>query len=332
MGPGVVRHLVRGNLWVGAGEAVIHAVVGAGYGVAVKGAPGRLSGMVHLDGRWSGPGVAAEGGGDSVPELLRSFFDALGGVDALRGARAEIAGGADVLRLLPRQAHEEAVARAVTLLSEALWARTVGVDRVTTGGAATRRMSLWLPDGVVSVEQVGVAARAQADAVDPGGLDPGGAHVRTTTVNMGCICVDVAPHLLLTLLGSCVGVALYDDAVRIGGLAHVMLPESRGRAAAHGRYADTAIPALIEALVAAGAARERLRAKIAGGASVLFGAEVSRFQRISEANVAVVREALAAAGIPIVAEEVGGSVGRRMLIYLASFGVKVTPFCSGVCG
>lgn len=112
-------------------------------------------------------------------------------------------------------------------------------------------------------------------------------------------------------LGSCVAVALHDPAARVGGLAHVMLPTSSGpEATPPAKYADTAIEATVEAMVEAGADREALVAKMAGG-SQMFG-----FSGIGEGvgkrNVAAVREELGARNIPVDGEAVGGDHGRTV--------------------
>ena len=88
-----------------------------------------------------------------------------------------------------------------------------------------------------------------------------------TVVRIAEIVASKAPARLRTVLGSCIGVALYDRRAGIGGLAHVMLPDSRGEVKMPGKFADTAIPALVEKLTQAGAGK--LSAKIAGGANML---------------------------------------------------------------
>lgn len=112
-------------------------------------------------------------------------------------------------------------------------------------------------------------------------------------------------------LGSCVGVALYDPSAEVGALAHVMLPTAADATPPRpAKYADTAIDAMVGALVARGAERCRLVAKMAGG-SQLFG-----FSGIGEGvgrrNVAVVREELGERGIPVHGEAVGGDKGRTV--------------------
>ncbi|HVZ81984.1 MAG TPA: chemotaxis protein CheD [bacterium] len=118
-------------------------------------------------------------------------------------------------------------------------------------------------------------------------------------------------------LGSCVGVALYDPAVRSGGLAHVMLPSSRLSSKVHlpGKFADTAVPALVEGLLRQGAVRERLVAKLVGGAN-MFSFLPQATVSIGVRNAAAVREKLTEMGIPILAERTGGDQGRTILFDL----------------
>jgi chemotaxis protein CheD len=135
------------------------------------------------------------------------------------------------------------------------------------------------------------------------------------TVAIGRWAVASAPTRLRTLLGSCVGVVLYDRIARVGGVAHILLPDSQGVVEADhvGKYADTAIPALItelEKLVAA-RIRARLTAKLVGGATMF---PASQAQGIGERNQQAVEQVLGALGIPIVARDLGGQMGRRVTL------------------
>ena len=87
---------------------------------------------------------------------------------------------------------------------------------------------------------------------------------KKTNVRMGEIAVADVEGVLCTLLGSCVGVILYDRSNSIGGLAHVVLPDSRGKSELPGKYVDTAIPELLRQLDEAGTNRRSLRARLAG--------------------------------------------------------------------
>lgn len=135
------------------------------------------------------------------------------------------------------------------------------------------------------------------------------------TIGIGDLKVCRAPDVLITYaLGSCVGVCLLDNVTHIGGLSHVMLPESSANNASNPmRFADLALPMLIRQMESMGASRMRLKAKIAGGAT-MFATASDRFN-IGERNVAAVKKFLMANHIPILAEDIGLDYGRTQLFY-----------------
>lgn len=115
-------------------------------------------------------------------------------------------------------------------------------------------------------------------------------------------------------LGSCVGIVLYDEAKKIAGLIHIMLPDSAlgksGRLNV-AKFADTGIYALMERLKEEGVRPMSLKAKIAGGAQMFqFGS--SDTIRIGPRNVEAVKKELQRLSIPLIAEDVGGSSGRTI--------------------
>jgi chemotaxis protein CheD len=115
-------------------------------------------------------------------------------------------------------------------------------------------------------------------------------------------------------LGSCVGLILHDDERKIGGLAHVMLPKSSGKPGEReGKYADTAVTILLRDLAAKGSKSGSLKAKLAGGASMFQN--FSGNLNIGERNVDALRELLKAKAIPIIREDIGGTVGRTITYY-----------------
>ncbi len=130
-----------------------------------------------------------------------------------------------------------------------------------------------------------------------------------TSVGMGQMALGRGPARLSAVLGSCIGLTLHHARTKLGVMAHVVLPESSGRPAAPGKFADTAVPHAIEMLAGHGAAVTALRAKIVGGAA-MFGAGGPL--RIGEANSEAIRDALQAVGIPIVTDDLGGTSGRRI--------------------
>ncbi len=146
-------------------------------------------------------------------------------------------------------------------------------------------------------------------------------------VNMGQIGVLRGKGVLVTVgLGSCVGVSLYDPSAKVGALAHVFLAKSRAnsdRELMPGKYADTAIPALIDFAVKAGANRNKFEAKIAGGAH-LFDNLRSDMPSVGQKNVEAVIEQLNNYSIPITGKDVLGKRGRKMSLYVDSGIVVVT--------
>lgn len=137
------------------------------------------------------------------------------------------------------------------------------------------------------------------------------------TVGISDLKVCRAPDVLVTYaLGSCIGICIADELTGIGGLSHIMLPDSTQSLSGKDmpmRFADTAVPMLIDQLVGMGAGRGRLKAKIAGGA-VMFATSNDRFN-IGERNIVAVTEALKKANIPIVAKDVGLDYGRTVFFY-----------------
>lgn len=116
-------------------------------------------------------------------------------------------------------------------------------------------------------------------------------------------------------LGSCVGAVIYDPVKKIAGLAHVMLPDSslakQSDLNAY-KYADTAIPILIEQLLMRGARKSALQAKMAGGAQMFQLSHNTDIMRIGPRNVEAVRFQLAKNNIPIISSDVGGNCGRTI--------------------
>jgi len=134
-------------------------------------------------------------------------------------------------------------------------------------------------------------------------------------VPMGDFAVASGTGVLKVLgLGSCVAVVLYDRRLRIGGVAHVMLPSlslshTRERPA---RSADTAIPWLIDRVRDQGADQPGIEARLVGGATMFGDLLPSGTMHIGERNVQACHFALRQAGVPVVAEAVGGVRGRSM--------------------
>lgn len=134
-------------------------------------------------------------------------------------------------------------------------------------------------------------------------------HAVNSSIRMGEMSVARDGEELRTLLGSCVGLALFDERGRVGGLAHIVLPQARGPTDRPGKFVDTAIPALMEEMKKLAKGEQRLTAKIAGGASMFSTTQAAT---IGLQNVASCEEFLGKLGIPILARHCGGKQGRRM--------------------
>jgi chemotaxis protein CheD len=133
------------------------------------------------------------------------------------------------------------------------------------------------------------------------------------------VSADPRDALVTYSLGSCVGLSLYDPAGPMGGLVHCMLPLSKLDAekalTSPCMFTDTGVLALLQAMFDLGAARERLIAKVAGGANLL---DDQGLFRIGERNHAVLQKVLSKNNIRLAGEDVGGTAARTMTLDLAS--------------
>ena len=129
--------------------------------------------------------------------------------------------------------------------------------------------------------------------------------------------VVMPPGKIMTIgLGSCIGIPLYDKKLKIAGLAHIMLPDSTQFKSVTKplKFADLAIPLLIEKMEGMGCKRSNLIAKIAGGASMFNFSDKSMVSDIGKRNAESVKNTLINESIPIVAEDTGGNKGRTMVV------------------
>ena len=133
-------------------------------------------------------------------------------------------------------------------------------------------------------------------------------------VRMGEMFVSssASDELVAIGLGSCIGLAMVDRGAQVAALAHVVLPESGTATGPAGKYADLAVPALLELIRRAGARRERLEVAIVGGARMFaLGAGLD----IGARNEAAVRAALSAHQLRVRVAETGGNSGRTVRVY-----------------
>lgn len=134
-------------------------------------------------------------------------------------------------------------------------------------------------------------------------------------VGMADLKICKAPNTITTLgLGSCIGLALYDPVAKVGGMVHYMLPDStqvrnNGNIA---KFADTGIDELLKRVLAAGASKQRLVAKIAGGARMFEVSGLSEVGNIGARNAEAAKTILKQKGIRLVAEDTGLNYGRTV--------------------
>ena len=137
-------------------------------------------------------------------------------------------------------------------------------------------------------------------------------------VGMADLNVCKNPNIITTLgLGSCIGIALYDPVTKIGGLAHIMLPDStKMRNNSNiAKFADTGIRELLKRMLQAGANRYSLEAKIAGGARMFAVRRSSLIGNIGEKNTIAAKEILKELNIKLVAEDTGLNFGRTVELH-----------------
>ena len=151
----------------------------------------------------------------------------------------------------------------------------------------------------------------------------------TIKVKIADLAVLKGAGFLITVgLGSCVGIAIYDEKTKVAGLAHILLSDSEHfKKKKHqeinlAKFADTAIPELIKRMQELGGRKPAMVAKIAGG-SQLFNTD-SHVMRVGQKNIEMVRKKLNSNSIPLVAEDVGGNYGRTMKLEVATGKVIIT--------
>lgn len=143
----------------------------------------------------------------------------------------------------------------------------------------------------------------------------------SNTIKVGISDLNVArsPDILVTFaLGSCVGICLYDARIKLGGLSHILLPDSTSQGLpvkTPYRFADSAIPILVKRMEGMGANRRFMKAKIAGGAQMFSAAGNASLSNIGQRNVMAVRDALRKLGIPVLADDTGKNFGRTLFFH-----------------
>lgn len=130
------------------------------------------------------------------------------------------------------------------------------------------------------------------------------------------------PHIVSTILGSCVAVCLFDPVLKIGGINHYLLPFWNKEGLPTPKYGNVAIQRLVEKMIALGSNKKHLEAKIFGGASQ-FENSNSAMLNVGQRNIQIAIDLLNKDNIRILGKDVGNTQGRRVL-YMTNMGkVKV---------
>ncbi len=153
------------------------------------------------------------------------------------------------------------------------------------------------------------------------------------TVGISDFVAAKGPDILVTYaLGSCVGICLYDSKLQIGGLSHIMLPDSNQfskNEINRMKFADTAIADLVSEMRRLGADMRRITAKIAGGAKMFQTQPGSQIGSIGDRNVDSVKQVLKDLHIPLTAEDTRQNYGRTIHFYLGTGIMKVSSLNRG---
>ena len=138
-------------------------------------------------------------------------------------------------------------------------------------------------------------------------------------VGMADYKVGRAPDTLISYgLGSCIGISLYDPQAKVGGLLHIMLPDSTQARPTDNpaKFADTGLPLMLGDVLQLGASRSRLVAKIAGGSQMFAFANATDIMRVGARNAEAAKKVLRSLNIRLIAEDTGGTYGRTVQINL----------------
>lgn len=140
------------------------------------------------------------------------------------------------------------------------------------------------------------------------------------------VTADPKVELVCLGLGSCVALCVHDPQARVGGMAHMVLPESAAARAGSGsgaKFVDVAVPLVLERMAELGALRSRLRVALVGGAQILAGRAFADAPQIGPRNVAAALAALAGHGLHPSEQEVGGTQGRTVSLSVRTGELRV---------
>ena len=128
----------------------------------------------------------------------------------------------------------------------------------------------------------------------------------------GQVFVSPDPTEVTTILGSCVAVCVFDPVLHLGGTNHYVLPHWAGNGLSSARFGNVAVRSLIDKMLALGGQKQNLQAKVFGGACVV-AAFRGREEHLGTKNADLALRTLRQEGIPVVADDVGGRRGRKVI-------------------
>jgi len=136
----------------------------------------------------------------------------------------------------------------------------------------------------------------------------------------GNIFSNKTPHIVNTVLGSCVSVFLWDAVLKFGSINHYMLPHSNEQNCSF-KYGNIAITELLNRMQKMGSLKKNLRAKVFGGSDI---SNASNSFGIGRRNIAVARDLLKKENMPVVSFSIGGPLGRKVIFYSGTGNVLIS--------
>lgn len=131
----------------------------------------------------------------------------------------------------------------------------------------------------------------------------------------GALFADVRDYQVSTVLGSCVSVCLWDTVAHVGGMNHFMLPLWNGEGLATPRYGNIAMEKLLNKMLSLGCQQKYLVAKVFGGANITGNHSGNEIFMIGDRNVILANRMLDDYCIPVNACDVGGHLGRKIIMH-----------------
>ncbi len=145
-------------------------------------------------------------------------------------------------------------------------------------------------------------------------------------VRIGEMKVAKNPTILKTVLGSCVALILYDKVQRIGGMAHIFLPNKKENTPNEpdSKYANTAVRALLYEVINLGAKKNNIFAFIVGGGNIFKSLKKSNQPTVAELNIKVTQESVRAESIPLLGCDVGRDNGCKVMFDISNGDMSIT--------